>query len=100
MSRPVGALVAATLVLVPAAAFAQRAQRAAAVVDPGGARGRGPEAPAGGLVASVTLADLGFVSGFRFSNLGGRQELFLPLPPGVDLARQRAEPVDRRRQRP
>ena len=85
MSRPVGALVAATLVLVPATAFAQRAQRAAAVVTPVALAVETPKAPAGGLVASVTLADIGFISGFRFSNLGGRQELFLPLPPGIDL---------------
>jgi hypothetical protein len=38
-----------------------------------------------GLLSVITLADIGFVSGLRFSNLGGRQELFLPLPPGIDI---------------
>jgi len=32
------------------------------------------------LVATVTLADIGFVNGVRLSNLGGHHELFVPLP--------------------
>ena len=88
MNRFIGALAAALGVLavglVPTAALAQRVQRAAAVVTPAALPAEAPKAP-GGLVASVTLADVGFVSGFRFSNLGGRQELFLPLPAGADL---------------
>ncbi len=38
-----------------------------------------PPKPAG-LVAAVTLADIGFVNGVRFANLGGHRELFVPLP--------------------
>jgi hypothetical protein len=34
----------------------------------------------GELVSEVTLADIGFVNGLRLSNLGGHQELFVPLP--------------------
>jgi hypothetical protein len=86
MSNFLGALLAASLALFPFAAHAQRAQRAAAVVTPASLPVEAPKPPPGSLIASVTLADAGFVSGFRFSNLGGRQELFLPLPPGVDLS--------------
>ncbi|HUZ31913.1 MAG TPA: hypothetical protein VMV19_07395 [Xanthobacteraceae bacterium] len=32
------------------------------------------------LTSAVTLADIGFVNGLRLSNLGGHQELFVPLP--------------------
>ena len=40
-----------------------------------------PAAPrSGGLLAEVTLADIGFVNGLRFANLGGHHELFVPLP--------------------
>ena len=38
-----------------------------------------------GLLASISLADIGFSNGFRFSNLGGRREIFVPLPQGPDL---------------
>jgi len=37
------------------------------------------------LVAAVTLADIGFVNGFRFANLGGRREVFVPLPQGREV---------------
>jgi len=39
-----------------------------------------------GLVAQVTLGDIGFVNGLRFSNLGGRHDVFVPLPAGDGLA--------------
>jgi hypothetical protein len=39
-----------------------------------------------GLVAEVTLGDIGFVNGLRFSNLGGRHDIFVPLPEGDGLA--------------
>jgi|SRR5579862_2943752 len=39
-----------------------------------------------GLIAAVTLADIGFVNGLRFANLGGHRELFVPLPQGGDIA--------------
>jgi hypothetical protein len=48
-----------------------------------------PEAAApapGGLIAEVSLADIGFVNGLRFSNLGGRHDIFLPMPEGGGLA--------------
>jgi hypothetical protein len=34
------------------------------------------------LFATVSLADIGFTEGFRFGNLGGRREVFVPLPQG------------------
>ncbi|HEX3859179.1 MAG TPA: cellulose biosynthesis cyclic di-GMP-binding regulatory protein BcsB [Pseudolabrys sp.] len=43
-------------------------------------------APAGPLVATITLADIGFGNGIRFANLGGRREIFVPMPQGVDLS--------------
>jgi hypothetical protein len=42
--------------------------------------------PAAPLTTSVTLADIGFAAGLRFSNLGGRHEIFVPLPAGTELA--------------
>lgn len=43
-----------------------------------------PPAPTGAsdLFATVSLADIGFSDGFRFANLGGRREVFVPLPQG------------------
>ncbi|MBV9954327.1 MAG: hypothetical protein JOZ70_03660 [Pseudolabrys sp.] len=37
------------------------------------------------LVTSIALADIGFGTGVRFGNLGGRREIFVPLPQGADL---------------
>lgn len=37
------------------------------------------------LVAAVMLADVGYPNGFRLSNLGGRREVYIPLPQGVEL---------------
>jgi hypothetical protein len=34
----------------------------------------------GDVLAQVTLADIGFVNGVRFANLGGHRDLFVPLP--------------------
>ena len=36
------------------------------------------------LFATVSLADIGFTDGFRFGNLGGRREVFVPLPQGSE----------------
>jgi hypothetical protein len=33
-----------------------------------------------GVLAEITLADTGFINGVRLANLGGRQDLFVPLP--------------------
>ncbi len=38
-----------------------------------------------GPLAEVTLADIGFVNGLRFANLGGHHELFVPLPQRSDV---------------
>jgi hypothetical protein len=35
-----------------------------------------------GPIAEITLGDIGFVNGFRFANLGGQSELYVPLPQG------------------
>jgi hypothetical protein len=37
------------------------------------------------LLSAVTLADIGFVNGLRFANLGGRRELFVPMPQSDDV---------------
>lgn len=41
--------------------------------------------PLHGLIADVSLADIGFVNGLRFSNLGGRSDVFVPVPEGDGL---------------
>lgn len=38
------------------------------------------------MVTTVSLADIGFKNGIRFANLGGRREIFVPLPLGADLS--------------
>ncbi len=43
-----------------------------------------PLQPSGPL-AEVTLADIGFVNGVRFANLGGHRDLFVPLPQRSDV---------------
>jgi hypothetical protein len=37
------------------------------------------------ITSLISLADVGFGSGFRFANLGGRREIFVPLPQGADI---------------
>jgi hypothetical protein len=90
MSESAGPLIAAALAvaLVPATSQAQKVerQRAAAVVATPAALPVEAPKPAGNLVTQITFADIGFASGLRFSNLGGRREIFLPLPQGADLS--------------
>src|SRR5262245_54024447 len=81
------ALVAAALcgALTGVPAQAQKLQRAAAIVAPPQAS-VAAQPPAGSLVTTISLTDLGFISGLRFSNLGGRREIFVPWPQGADIA--------------
>ncbi len=59
-----------------------------------------PAAPSrpSGLLSTVTLGDIGFLTGLRFANLGGFREIFVPVPQG-DETRERARSGIRRRQR-
>jgi hypothetical protein len=41
---------------------------------------------ANSLISAITLADIGLVNGVRFANLGGRRELFVPLPQSGEVA--------------
>jgi hypothetical protein len=44
-------------------------------------------APQSSLLATgITLGDIGFKNGIRFANLGGRREIFVAVPQGVDLS--------------
>src|SRR5438046_5680985 len=43
-------------------------------------------ARANAILSSITLADIGFGNGLRFANLGGRRDIFVPLPQGADIA--------------
>ncbi len=45
-----------------------------------------PIARAGGVVAEITLADIGFANGLRFANLGGHNDLFVPLPQDAEVS--------------
>ena len=38
-----------------------------------------------GLVAAVTLGDIGFINGLHFANLGGHRELYMPIPDDADV---------------
>ena len=64
--------------LVSAEPPVSSAMPAPAMPAPAAPRPRGP-------LAEVTLADIGFVNGLRFANLGGHRELFVPLPQGGDI---------------
>jgi cellulose synthase operon protein B len=44
-----------------------------------------PDAPPKSLLVGVRLADVGFSDGFRLTNLGGRREVYIPVPQGIDL---------------
>jgi len=39
----------------------------------------------GALLSALTLGNLGFKDGIRFANLGGRRDVFVPLPQGPDI---------------
>ena len=47
--------------------------------------GPSPARP-GGVLAELTLADIGFINGLRLANLGGRRDLFVPLPQDAEVA--------------
>jgi len=49
-------------------------------------QGAGAEAPSRSLLVGVAFADAGFPEGFRLSNLGGRRELYIAVPQGVELS--------------
>ena len=39
----------------------------------------------GAILSTISLADIGYATGFRFANLGGRRDLFVSLPAGADV---------------
>jgi len=49
------------------------------------ARSAAPAAPLKSLVVGVLLADVGYSNGFRLANLGGRRDVYIPVPQGIDL---------------
>jgi hypothetical protein len=64
---------------VPHRPAAARVQTEAAAAEPAASTRPGD------LLAEVTLADIGFINGVRLSNLGGHQELFVPLPQDAEV---------------
>jgi hypothetical protein len=49
----------------------------------------------GAITSTISLADIGYATGFRFANLGGRRDLFVSLPAGADVtARELVLTVD------
>jgi hypothetical protein len=44
-----------------------------------------PEAPRKSLLVGVPFADIGFPNGFRLTNLGGRRDVYIPVPQGIEL---------------
>jgi hypothetical protein len=58
------------------------AQAAAVTPD---AQGTSPDAPLKSITVGVLLADVGYSNGFRLSNLGGRKEVYIPIPQGIEL---------------
>ncbi len=45
-----------------------------------------PVARPGSVLAEITLADIGFSNGLRFPNLGGHNDLFVPMPLDTEVA--------------
>jgi hypothetical protein len=45
-----------------------------------------PEGPIKSLLVDAALGDVGYANGFRLSNLGGRREVYIPIPQGIDLS--------------
>jgi Bacterial cellulose synthase subunit len=66
-----------------AAAPAPQPPKTAAVTPE--TRSNAPDAPLKSLVVGVLLADIGYSNGFRLSNLGGRREVYIPVPQGIEL---------------
>ncbi len=77
-----------------------RISAAPQATNPSAQRPQTPNAPAGpssrtalasvpsdpaGIIAAITLADIGYASGFRLANLGGRREVFVPLPQSAEV---------------
>jgi hypothetical protein len=96
-ARPVAYLSVALALITQAEAQApKRSQDLAKAPSQADSPGRkAPEAQAlresikprpGALLSAITLGDVGFGNGFRFANLAGRRELFVPLPQGADIA--------------
>jgi len=48
-------------------------------------QGAAIEASLKSLLVAVPLADVGLPNGFRLSNLGGRREVYIPVPQGIEL---------------
>ena len=64
--------------------LARRTPPATAAIAPD-VRVAAPEASQKSLVVGVLLADVGYSNGFRLSNLGGRREVYIPVPQGIEL---------------
>ena len=69
---------------VLAAPGGKSSSRAAAIVPD--AKSAPPDAQQKTLLVDVLFADVGFSNGFRFSNLGGRREIYIPVPQGIELS--------------
>jgi cellulose synthase subunit len=57
----------------------------AAVITPAPPSVVAPEPSPKSLLVGVPLADVGYPNGFRLSNLGGRREVYIPVPQGIEL---------------
>lgn len=68
----------------PARAPPQALPAKAAAVTPD-AQGTSPDALLKSIRVGLLLGDVGYPNGFRLSNLGGRQEVYIPIPQGVEL---------------
>ena len=84
MSAVLRTTLAASLVMALAStAYPQSTNYSVVLPD---AKSALPEAPAKSLLVGVQFADIGYSDGFRFSNLGGRREIYVPIPQGIALS--------------
>lgn len=79
------ALAQSRTVVPPPAALATAARAQPPGPAPAPTQDSATRTAASSFISVVTLADIGIGSGIRFANLGGRRELFIPLPQGADI---------------
>jgi hypothetical protein len=73
------------LVVVPSEPGRVSAQVQRTAVITAAAQAIAPETPRKSLLVGVPFVEVGLPNGFRLSNLGGRREVYIPVPQGIEL---------------
>ncbi len=93
LAASLGASLVASAQAEPRKSFAIRVERSPAAPHPQETAAITPDprnvtadAPIKSLLVDAALGDVGYANGFRLSNLGGRREVYIPIPQGVELS--------------